>query len=121
MFAVTQSSLLKSNNPRLFLPESKKKNLENLHVIIKKSKFSSSASFNLAEMVQKQPPIGVLRGKGVLKICSKFTGEQPCRCAISKKLQSNFFEIALRYGYSPVNLLHISEHLFFRSPLDGCF
>ena len=29
--------------------------------------------------------------KGVLKICSKFTGEHPCWSAISIKLQSNFF------------------------------
>ena len=35
--------------------------------------------------------------KGVLKICSKFTGEQPCRL--------------LLHGCSPVNLLHI-----FRTP-----
>ena len=40
--------------------------------------------------------------KGVLKICSKFTGEHPCQSAISIK-----FQIALRYGCSPVNLLHI--------------
>ena len=31
----------------------------------------------------------VFLGKGVLKICSKFTGERPCRSAISIKLQSN--------------------------------
>ena len=31
----------------------------------------------------------VFLGKGVLKICSKFTGERPCRNAISIKLQSN--------------------------------
>ena len=49
--------------------------------------------------------------KGFLKICSKFTGEHPCRSAISIKLQSNFNEIALRHGCSPVNLLHI-----FRTP-----
>ena len=29
------------------------------------------------------------------KICSKFTGEHPCWCAISIKLQSNFIEIGL--------------------------
>ena len=46
-------------------------------------------------------------GKGVLKICSKFTGEHPCRNAISIKLLCNFIEIALRH----VNLLHI-----FRTP-----
>ena len=46
-------------------------------------------------------------GKGVLKIRSKFTGEHPCRSVISIKLQSNFIEIALRHGYSPVNLLRV--------------
>ena len=49
--------------------------------------------------------------KGVLKIYSKFRGEHPCRSAISTKLQSNFTEIALWHGCSPVNLLHI-----FRTP-----
>ena len=38
--------------------------------------------------------------KGVLKLCSKFTGEHPCRSAISIKLL-----------YYPANLLHI-----FRTP-----
>ena len=33
--------------------------------------------------------------KGVLKICSKYTGEYPCRSVISIKLQSNFIEITL--------------------------
>ena len=36
--------------------------------------------------------------KGVLKICSKFTGEYPCRSATSIKLLSNFIEIVLRHG-----------------------
>ena len=49
----------------------------------------------------------VLLGKGVLKICSKVTGEHPCRSAISITLQSNFIEITLRHGWSPPNLLHI--------------
>ena len=53
----------------------------------------------------------VFLGKGVLKTCSKFTGEHPCRSVISIKLQSNFIEIALRHGCSPVNFLHI-----FRTP-----
>ena len=50
--------------------------------------------------------------KGVLKICSKFPGEQPCRIVILIKLQSNFIEITLRYGYYPVNLLCIFRTLF---------
>ena len=45
--------------------------------------------------------------KDVLKICKRFTGEHPCLSVISKKLQSNFIEIALRHGCSLVNLLHI--------------
>ena len=51
--------------------------------------------------------------KGVLKICSKFTEEHTCRSVISISviLQSNFIEITLRHGCSPVNLLHI-----FRTP-----
>ena len=59
--------------------------------------------------------------KVVLKICSRFTGEHPCRSVISIKLQRNFVEIALRHGCSPVNLLQFSEHLFLKTPLDGCF
>ena len=58
----------------------------------------------------------VFLGKAVLKICSKFTGEHPCRSAISIKLQkSNFIEIALRHGCSPVNFLHIFRTAFPRN------
>ena len=54
-------------------------------------------------------------GKGVLKISNKFTGEHPCRSAISIKLQSNFIEIALRHGCSPENLLHIFRTSFLKN------
>ena len=49
--------------------------------------------------------------KGVLKICSKFPREHQCRSVISKKLQSNFFEIARQDRCSLGNLLYI-----FRTP-----
>ena len=56
-------------------------------------------------------------GKGVPKICSKFTGEHPCRSAISIKLLCNFIEITLRRGCSPVNLLHIfAAPIFMNTP-----
>ena len=42
--------------------------------------------------------------KGVLEIRSKFTGEHPCRSAIT-----------LQHEYSPVNLLHIFRTPFLRS------
>ena len=48
----------------------------------------------------------------VLKICCKFTGDQPCQCVISLKLQSNFIEIKLRHLCSLVNLLHIFRTTF---------
>ena len=49
----------------------------------------------------------VFLGKGVLKICSKFTGEHPYRGVISIKLLCNFIAITVRQGCSPVSLLHI--------------
>ena len=45
--------------------------------------------------------------KGVLKICSKSTGEHPCRSEI-------FIEIALWHGRSPVNLQHITRMPFLK-------
>ena len=53
----------------------------------------------------------VFLGKGVLKICNKFSAEHPYRSAISIKLLGNFIEITLWHGRSLVNLLHI-----FRTP-----
>ena len=53
--------------------------------------------------------------KGVLKICSKFTGVHPCRNVISIKLLCNFIEIALRHGCPPVNLQHIFRKPFSKS------
>ena len=45
-------------------------------------------------------------GKGVLKICNKFTGEHPCRSVISMKF---------RYGCSPLNFLHIFRTPFYKN------
>ena len=61
----------------------------------------------------------LLLGKGVLEVCSKFTGEHPCRSALSIKLQSNFIKIALRHGCSPVNLLHIFRIPFLKNTSSG--
>ena len=74
------------------------------------------------QMYFRSSHLEVFLRKDALKICSKFTGEPPCRSAISIKLQSNFIEIALRHGCSPVNLLYIFRTPFPRNtPLDGCF
>ena len=69
---------------------------------------------------RKSPP-EVFIEKGVLKICSKFSGEHPCRGAISIKLLCNFIEIALRHGCSPANLLHIFRTHFPDNTSGGLF
>ena len=60
-------------------------------------------------------------GRGVLKICSKFTGEHSCQSAISIKLLRNFIEVQLRHECSPVHLLHIFRTPFPKTPLGDCF
>ena len=69
----------------------------------------------------KSSPAEVFSGKGVLKICSKFTGERPYGSAILIKLQSNFIEITLRHEYSPVNLLHIFRKPFCKNTTRWLF
>ena len=68
------------------------------------------------QCIDRRSTLEVFLGKGVLKICSKFTGEHPCQSVISVKLLWNFTKITLCHGCSLVNLPHI-----FRTPLEGCF
>ena len=84
---------------------------------MKQSFFNKVADFTPVTPLKKHPDIyfSKIRGsrpevflrKGVLKICSKFTGEHPCRIVISIILLCNFIEIAIQHGCSPVDLLHI--------------
>ena len=62
----------------------------------------------------RSSPSEVFSEKYALKICSKLAGKHTCRNVISIKLQSNFIEITLRHGCSPVNLLSI-----FRTPYNN--
>ena len=73
---------------------------------------SECTSYLSRKALHKSSRPEVFLGKGVLKICSKFTRDHPCRSAISEKWQSNFIKIALRQGCSPVNLLHIFRATF---------
>ena len=76
-----------------------------------------NSAFHLKENNQQKQPSRSSQSseaaavQGVLKICIRFTGEHPCRSAISIKLHSSIIEMVLRHGCSPVNLLHI-----FRTP-----
>ena len=69
--------------------------------------------------IGRSSPSEVFTGKGVLKKCSKFTGEHPCRNAISINLQSNFIQIALWHGCTFVNLLHIFRASFPKNTSEG--
>ena len=76
----------------------------------------------LSVKLQKQPSRGVLRRRCSENMHQIYRRTSMAQC-VSIKLQSNFIEIALRHGHSPVNLLHIfrtpfshntSERLFLR-------
>ena len=73
-------------------------NLGWLVVVVKKNQ-----DVGFARKTYRSSHLEVFIVKGALKICTKYTGEHPCR--------SNFIEITLRHGCSPVNSLHI-----FRTP-----
>ena len=58
----------------------------------------------------------VLLRRGVLKICSKFTG---CQSVVSIKPLCNFIETTLQHGCSPANLLHIFRTPFYKNISGG--
>ena len=64
-------------------------------------------------------PTEVFLGEDILKICSRFTGEHPCRSVISIKLLCHVIEITFRHGCSPVNLLHIFSTLLYKNSSVG--
>ena len=69
---------------------------------------------NLAFILYRSSNPEVFLGQGVLKICSKFTGEHPCRTAISIKLLLTLLKS--HFGkFSPVNLLHIFRTTFLKN------
>ena len=68
---------------------------------------STSGNSWFLGMIDRSSHPEMFLGKGVLKICSQFTGETSCRSAISIKLLCKFIEVALLHGFSPVNLLRI--------------
>ena len=85
-----------------------------------------NSDLKLKLIKDRSSPPEVFLQKGILKICSKFTGEHPCRSvisiklfpcrsAISIKLLCDFVEIILWHGCSPVNLRHIFRTPFYKN------
>ena len=68
-----------------------------------------------AKTKSRKSHLDIFLRKGVMKICSTFTEEHPCRSVISLKVLCSFIEIVLRHGCSPVNLLHIFRTSFRRN------
>ena len=85
---------------------------DGLHLVSRESKYIVDNASSCIDLVFTSQPYLEAAIKGLLKICSKFTEENPCRSVISIKLQSSFIEIALRHVWSPVNLLHIFRTTF---------
>ena len=60
-------------------------------------------------------------GKVALKTCNKFTGEHLCRSVNSIKLLCNLLHSLFGMAVLLLICCIYSEHLFLRTPLDGCF
>ena len=80
------------------------------------------AGILIVNKILRNSSLLVFLGKGVLKICCKFTEKHPCRSVISIKLQSSFIKMTLRHECSPVNLLRlfgIFRTPFYRNTYEG--
>ena len=69
----------------------------------------------LGMLFRSNPPEKFLE-KGVLKTCSKSTGEHPCQSVI---LIKNAKHVGMGVLLSICYIF--SEHLFLRTPMEGCF
>ena len=88
-----------SPNAEKYGPE-KTAYLDTFHAVLK---IQDSDSDSPLDSISRSSRLKEFLVKGVLKICSKFTGEYPCRSVISIKL---LIEITIRHGFSTVHLLH---------------
>ena len=79
------------------------------------AKLNSSDEKFIFSNICRSSPSAVFLGKGVLKICNKFTGEHPWWSVILIKLFWNFIEIALQHGCSPAYLQHIFRTPFYKN------
>ena len=74
-------------------------------------KTSGKTIFLSLEQIFRSSHPKLFLGNGVLKICKKFTGEHPCRSAISHFGMGALLQICCIF----------SKHLFLKTPLGGCF
>ena len=79
--------------------------------------FSSDEIFSFT-FFRSNPP-KVFLGKGLLKICKKFTGEQPM--PFNKLDLRLYWNHTLAWVFSCKFSACFSEHLFIRIPAEGCF
>ena len=93
-------------------------NIERQIINREKDCLQTEVSFPKLSYFRGSPP-EVFFGKGVVQICSKFTGEHPYRSVISIKLQSNSIVITLRHEYSRVNVLHNFKTHFPKNTYGG--
>ena len=83
--------------------------------------FLSTNNFNLENLTEEmQPSIDVLR-QGCSEKCSKFTGEQPCRCVIQWSCKITLLKSHFGMGVLLEICCIFSEHLFLRIPQECSF
>ena len=86
------------------------------YLLWKPTKIFTFMPFPFSSGRDRSSPSDMFLEKGVVKICSKFTGEHPCWSTISIKLLCSS---VLRHGCSPVNLLHIFRTPFLKDSSGG--
>ena len=83
--------------------------------------YALSGNYKVTNSIIRSSHLEVFLGKGVLKICNKFTGEHPCRSVISINLLCNLLKSHFGAGVLLQICCIFSERLFLITPLGGCF
>ena len=86
-----------------------------ISIFLIKNPYSNSVQL----ITTRSSPLEVFIEKGILKICSKFTGEHLCGKAISIKLLCDFIETKLRHECLSENLLLIFRTSFYKNNYEG--
>ena len=79
---------------------------------LRKNLYKADSSIKRTFFFFFAPMVSALRNSTV---CSKFTGEHPCRSVISIMSLCSFIEIVLRPEYSSVNFVRVFRTLFYKN------
>ena len=87
-------------------------------ILILQQHRSQNCNYSMAHISHSE----VFLGKGTLKICSKFTGENTCRSVISKKVAKQlYWNRTLAKVFCCKFATYFQDNLFLSTNLEGCF